>query len=80
MGKAGLALQQTLERHNISQNQLAVAMGVDRSNISRWVNQSRDPSAEALHHLYHSLDRLNPAAAQTFLHLYLHDRPIDPTP
>ena len=33
VGKAGLALQQTLEHHNISQNQLAVAMGVDRSAL-----------------------------------------------
>jgi len=34
MGKAGFALQQTLERHNISQNQLTVTMGVDRSTIA----------------------------------------------
>ncbi|WP_017711476.1 hypothetical protein [Prochlorothrix hollandica] len=33
MGQAGLALQQTPEHHNISQNQLAVAMGVDRSAL-----------------------------------------------
>ena len=48
MGKAGKALKQVLETYNISQNRLAVTMGVARSNIHRWVNQSRDPVAEAV--------------------------------
>jgi transcriptional regulator with XRE-family HTH domain len=71
MGRAGKALKQVLEAHNISQNQLAVTMGVGRSSINRWVNESRDPAAEAILEIVEALDKLNEAAAKEFLALYL---------
>ena len=71
MARAGKALRQVLETHNISQNQLAVAMGIGRSSINRWVNESRDPSAEAVIEIIEALDKINSAAARDFLVLYL---------
>lgn len=47
MGKAGKALRQVLKTYGISQNQLAIAMGINPTNVSLWVSESRDPSAEA---------------------------------
>jgi transcriptional regulator with XRE-family HTH domain len=70
MGRAGKALKQVLTDYGISQNQLAIAMGVDRSNVSRWVSEERDPSAEALYELREALKQLNPDAAGAFLQLY----------
>lgn len=48
MGKAGKALKLVLDAYGISQNQLAQEMGVRRSNVHRWVNESRDPVGEAI--------------------------------
>lgn len=76
MGRAGKALRQVLESHSISQNQLAVAMEVGRSSINRWVNESRDPAAEAVADIVHALEKINPSAAKDFLDLYL-DRNTD---
>jgi transcriptional regulator with XRE-family HTH domain len=47
MGRAGKALRQVLKNYGISQNQLAIAMGIAAGNVSRWVSENRDPSAEA---------------------------------
>ncbi|MCC5635186.1 helix-turn-helix domain-containing protein [Nostoc sp. CHAB 5844] len=44
MGKAGKALKQILDIYGISQNQLAVAMGIARSSINGWVNETRSPT------------------------------------
>jgi transcriptional regulator with XRE-family HTH domain len=44
MGKAGTVLKRVLEAYGISQNKLAVAMGIGRSSINRWVNENREPS------------------------------------
>jgi transcriptional regulator with XRE-family HTH domain len=71
MGRAGQALKQVLEAYEISQNQLAVPMGIRRSNISRWVAEIRDPVAETFLDLRDALHRLNPAAAEEFVRLYL---------
>jgi len=38
MGTAGKALKQVLETYGISQNQLAIPMGLGRSTINHWVN------------------------------------------
>ena len=46
MGKAGQALRQVLEDYEISQTQLAEALGLGRSNVNRWVTETRDPTAE----------------------------------
>ncbi|MFB2981382.1 helix-turn-helix domain-containing protein [Microseira sp. BLCC-F43] len=71
MARAGKALRQVLETYGISQNQLAVAMGIGRSSINRWVNESRDPAAEAVLEIIEGLEKINQAAAGDFLALYL---------
>ncbi|WP_416669665.1 helix-turn-helix domain-containing protein [Egbenema bharatensis] len=72
MGKAGRALRQVLEHYNITQNRLAVMMGIDRSNISRWVSGERDPLAEAVPDIRAGLAKLNPDAADEFVKMYLY--------
>lgn len=71
MGRAGKALKQALETYGISQNQLAVAMGIRRSNVSRWVSEIRDPVAETMLEIRDGLQKINPAAAEEFIRLYL---------
>lgn len=71
MGKAGKALKQVLETYGISQNQLAVTMETARSNVHRWVNEIRDPVAEAVLEIRNALEKINPAAAEEFIRLYL---------
>lgn len=73
MARAGKALKCVLVRYGISQNQLATAMGIDRSNVSRWVSESRDPSAEAVAQIKQALNRLQPAAAEDFVQAYLYE-------
>ena len=65
MGQAGKALRQVLETYGISQNQVAVKMGIGRSNIHRWVNEVRDPGAEMVLQLRNALQQINPEAANT---------------
>jgi DNA-binding transcriptional regulator YdaS (Cro superfamily) len=48
-------------------------MGVDRSNVSRWVSGSRDPSAEAVVAIRRALLGLRPPAAEEFVQAYLYD-------
>lgn len=71
MGKAGKALRQVLETYGISQNKLAVAMGVGRSTVHYWFQQTQDPSAEAVLEIRKGLRNINPAAAEEFIRLYL---------
>jgi transcriptional regulator with XRE-family HTH domain len=71
MGKAGKALKQVLEAYGISQNRLAVIMGIARSTVSHWFNETRDPSAEAVTEIVKALQRINPEAAEEFVNLYL---------
>lgn len=71
MGRAGKALKQVLESYNISQNQLAVAMGVGRSTVNHWVNETRDPLADSIPDIVEALEKLNEAAAKDFLRLFL---------
>ncbi|NJK73037.1 MAG: helix-turn-helix transcriptional regulator [Richelia sp. CSU_2_1] len=71
MGRAGKALRQILEAYEISQYQLAAKMEIDRSNISRWVSEERDPSAEAVYAIKQALQELNRQAADEFVRLYL---------
>ncbi|HEY9878474.1 MAG TPA: helix-turn-helix transcriptional regulator [Leptolyngbyaceae cyanobacterium] len=71
MGRAGKALKQVLENYKISQNRLAVTMGVDRSNVSRWVNEERDPAGEAIFDIKEALRQINTEAAEAFISLYL---------
>lgn len=71
MGKAGKALKQVLNTYDISQNQLAVEMGVRRSNVHRWLNESRDAVGEAILEIRKGLEKINPEAATEFIRLYL---------
>ncbi|OUL23373.1 transcriptional regulator [Nostoc sp. T09] len=77
MGKAGKALKQVLEIYGISQNKLAVTMGTGRSNVHRWVNQIMDPVADAVLEIRDALKKINPAAAEEFIRLYLGDADED---
>ncbi len=71
MGRAGKALKQALTTYVISQNQLAAAMGVGQANVSRWVNEVRDPGGETILEIREALQQINPAAAAEFIKLYL---------
>jgi transcriptional regulator with XRE-family HTH domain len=71
MGKAGKALRQVLESYGIAQNRLALTMGINRSTVSQWFNETRDPSAEAVTEIVSALEKINEAAAKEFLVLYL---------
>lgn len=71
MGKAGKALKQVLETYEISQNRLAVVMGIARSTVSHWFNETRDPSAEAVTEIVKALRQIDKEAAEEFINLYL---------
>lgn len=71
MGKANQALKQVLERYGISQNKLAVALGIDRSAVFKWVHDQREPSSETIVEITQVLKTLNPLAAKEFVKLYL---------
>jgi transcriptional regulator with XRE-family HTH domain len=71
MGRAGKALRQVLENHGITQNRLAVVMGITRSSVHRWVYEIGDPVADAVIEIRDALQKINPEAAQEFIRLYL---------
>jgi transcriptional regulator with XRE-family HTH domain len=77
MGKAGTVLKRVLEAYGISQNKLAVAMGIGRSSINRWVNENRDPSGDAILEIRKGLQKIDPTAAQEFIQLYLDESDED---
>jgi len=77
MRKAGNALRQVLEAYGISQNKLAVAMGIGRSTIHHWINKSRDPGGDAILEIRKGLQKINPAAAEEFIRLYLDESDED---
>lgn len=71
MGKAGKALRQVLATYNISQNRLAVTMGINRSTVHQWVNEISDPLAEAVTEMIKALGKIDETAAEDFIDLYL---------
>jgi predicted transcriptional regulator len=71
MGKAGKALRQVLGTYGISQNRLAVTMGINRSTVYQWVNEVSDPLAEAVTEIVKALENIDEAAAEDFINLYL---------
>jgi predicted transcriptional regulator len=73
MGKAGQSLKQILDKYGISQNSLAVALGVERGSVYRWVHEVRDPNAETVVDIVKALRAINPAAAEEFVRIYLGD-------
>lgn len=70
MGRASDALKQVLDTYSISQNKLAVTMGISRANVGRWYH-GLDPSAENIAQITQALKMLNPLAAKEFVRLYL---------
>jgi len=73
MGKAGKALREVLTEYGISQNSLAVKMGLQRSAIYKWFHEERDPTAETVAEIVEALKTLNPEAAEAFVQRYLGD-------
>jgi transcriptional regulator with XRE-family HTH domain len=71
MGRAGQALRAILKVHNISQNRLAVELGLQRSVPYRWVHELSDPTGETIVAIVTALKKLNPEAARDFVRLYL---------
>ncbi|MEQ8971519.1 MAG: helix-turn-helix transcriptional regulator [Coleofasciculus sp. C1-SOL-03] len=77
MGQAGKALKKVLETYEISQYRLAAELGIGRSNVYRWVNEVRDPTAETVKDIVQVLRKINSAAAQEFIRLYLDESDED---
>ncbi|MFQ3628125.1 MAG: helix-turn-helix transcriptional regulator [Cyanobacteriota bacterium] len=73
MGKAGHVLKQVLEKYDITQYSLAAALGVERTNVYRWVHEQRDPTSETVVDIVKALRSLNPEAAEEFVQRYLGD-------
>ncbi|NEQ33861.1 MAG: helix-turn-helix transcriptional regulator [Leptolyngbya sp. SIO4C5] len=71
MGKAGQALKSVLTAYGISQNKLAVTMGVQRSAVYKWFHEERDPTAETVVEIVKALRKLEDRAADAFIQLYL---------
>ncbi|MBW4655529.1 MAG: helix-turn-helix domain-containing protein [Kaiparowitsia implicata GSE-PSE-MK54-09C] len=71
MGRAGKALREVLTQYDISQNSLAVKMGLKRSAVYKWFHEERDPTAETVADIVEALKDLNGEAAETFVYLYL---------
>ena len=71
MAKAGIALMKVLETYGISQNKLAVTMGISRSNIHRWIYEIVDPAGDSVLDIRDALEKIDPAAAEEFIKLYL---------
>ncbi len=71
MGRASNALKQVLATYGISQNRLAVALGIDRSAVFKWVREQREPSADTIVEITKTLKQINPEAARAFVQLYL---------
>ena len=70
MGRASDALKQVLDTYGISQNKLAVTMGISRANVGRWYH-GLDPSTENIAQITQSLKTLNQLAARVFAGFYL---------
>ncbi|MEQ9356522.1 helix-turn-helix domain-containing protein [Coleofasciculus chthonoplastes] len=71
MGRAGQALKQVLKTYGISQNKLAVELGIERTIVNRWFHERSDPTAETVADIVKALKYINPTAAETFVELYL---------
>ena len=80
MGRAGRALRQVLKTYKISQNKLAVTMGVERSAVFKWFHEERDPTAETVVEIVQALRQLNSEAAERFVDLYLGESSLDDEP
>lgn len=80
MGRAGQALRQVLKTYKISQNKLAVTMGVERSAVFKWFHEERDPTAETVVEIVQALRQLDSEAAASFVDLYLGESSLEDEP
>ena len=71
MGRAGQALREVLTKYGVSQNKLAVTMGLKRSAVYKWFHEERDPTAETVGSIVIALKSLDASAAKEFVYLYL---------
>lgn len=71
MGKVSNALKQVLGKYGISQNQLALALGVERPTFFRWFHGQVDPSAETVAGIVKEIKSINTEASKEFVKLYL---------
>lgn len=71
MGRAGQALKEVLNTYGISQNKLAVVLGVERGSVYRWVHEIREPTAETVVQILEALKQISSSAAKEFVRLYL---------
>ena len=80
MGRASRALKQVLQTYSISQNQLAVALNIDRSAVYKWFHGQREPTSETIVEITKALKQMNLEAAESFVQLYLGDILTDDSP
>lgn len=71
MGKAGYVLREVLTTYGISQNKLAIAMGVRSSVVYRWFNERIDPTGDTLVRIVEALKEIDHEAAKEFVWRYL---------
>jgi transcriptional regulator with XRE-family HTH domain len=71
MGRASQALKQVLEQYGISQNRLAVTLGIDRTAVFKWVHEQREPTSDTIVEITRALKQINPEAANAFVQRYL---------
>ena len=71
MGKAGQVLREVLTTYRISQNKLAMAMGVRSSVVYRWFNERIDPTGDTLVRMVEALKEIDREAAREFVRQYL---------
>jgi transcriptional regulator with XRE-family HTH domain len=71
MRKAGRVLREVLDTYGISQNKLAIAMGVQSSVVYRWFHESIDPTGDSLVKMVVALKLLDINAAREFVQRYL---------
>jgi transcriptional regulator with XRE-family HTH domain len=71
MSRAGRALKQVLETYGISQNKLAISMGVSRGVVNNWVAERNAPTSDGVIEIRNALQSIEPDAAEEFIRLYL---------
>ncbi|MBE9116383.1 helix-turn-helix transcriptional regulator [Lusitaniella coriacea LEGE 07157] len=71
MGKASQALKTVLEAYGISQNKLAVTLGIDRAAVFKWFHKQREPTSETIVAIVKALKKIDRAAAKEFVQRYL---------
>lgn len=80
MGKAGEALRLVLETYGISQNKLAVTLGIERGSVYRWVHEIRDPTAEMVRDIVKALQGKESGSARVNNSICLVKRSLLPLP